>query len=98
MASEIRHRKASVADPSLPESLKPTAVVTLEGFYKAVIVALLVLSVVLVIFAILTYVEVRNLRHDLAVPPANGTSLSAAKSAMEVATQVFRRKKQFIAP
>lgn len=98
--AELRQRNQQPKQPSnLRETQvaeEPTTEIALSGACQAAIAIILVLVVAVLIFTIMVYVETRALRHDLLEPPTNSSALRAAHSAMEVATQVFRRKKQFI--
>lgn len=101
MAAELRKRGSTKQPPSdlrqaetVEEQVPPE--ITLSISCQAVIALILVIAIAVLIFTIMTYAETRALRHDLLEPPTNATELRAAHSAMDVATQVFRRKKQFI--
>lgn len=99
MTTELRQRNPQKQQPAPQKTQiieEPVAEIALSGACQAAIAIILVLVAATLIFTIMIYVETRALRHDLLEPPTNSSALRAAHSAMEVATQVFRRKKQFM--
>lgn len=87
-------RRHVVANSELP-------VLELTPLSQVALGLVFVMSIVTLIFAILTYAEMRSVRHTLAAPPggnvtqpAGAAATSLAKAGMDMAAEVFRRKKQ----